>query len=161
DPAQDPDVGDFFRRLPNTEYSPTWHEARKNGQLGPEEQSAATKAAAHANTPSVAHLDTLGRTFLAVANNGKDANGNNVLFETRVTLDIEGNQRAVIDAKNRTVMAYDYDMLSNRIYQASMEAGERWMLNDAAGKPIRAWNSRGHTFRTEYDELRRPVQSFV
>lgn len=27
-------------------------------------------AAKHANTPSVAHLDTLGRTFLTVADNG-------------------------------------------------------------------------------------------
>ena len=27
-------------------------------------------------------------------------------------------------------MRYDYDMLGNRIHQASMEAGERWMLND-------------------------------
>ncbi len=161
DPAQDPDVGDFLRRLPNTEYSPTWNEARKNSQLGPEEESAAVKAAAHANTPSVAHFDTLGRTFLTVANNGKDTDGNEVLFVSRVDLDIEGNHRKVIDAKDRTVMTYDYDMLSNRIHQASMEAGERWLLNDVAGKPIRAWDSRGHTFRTEYDDLRRPVQSFV
>ena len=42
-----------------------------------------------------------------------------------------------------------------------MEAGERWMLNDVAGKPIRAWNSRKYAFRTEYDALRRPVRSFV
>ena len=40
-------------------------------------------------------------------------------------------------------MRYDYDMLGNRIHQASMEAGERWMLNDVTGKPIRAWDSRG------------------
>ena len=32
-----------------------------------------------------------------------------------------------------------------------MEAGERWMLNDVAGKPICAWDSRGHAFRTDYD----------
>ncbi len=42
-----------------------------------------------------------------------------------------------------------------------MDAGDRWMLNDAAGKPMLAWDSRGHTFRTEYDELHRPVASFV
>ena len=56
-------------------------------------------------------------------------------------------------------MRYDYDMLGNRIHSASMEAGERWMLNDVAGKPIHAWDSRGHVFRTEYDELRRPARS--
>ena len=57
-------------------------------------------------------------------------------------------------------MRYDYDMLGNRIHQASMEAGERWMLNDVAGKPIRAWDSRGHRFRTD---LRRaaPADGFL
>jgi hypothetical protein len=34
------------------------------------------------------------------------------------------------------------------------------MLNDVAGKPIRAWDSRDHAMRTEYDELRRPLRSF-
>jgi len=47
-------------------------------------------------------------------------------------------------------MCYDYDMLGSKIHQASMEAGERWMLSDVTGKPIRAWDSRGHEFRTEY-----------
>ena len=56
-------------------------------------------------------------------------------------------------------MRYDYDMLGNRIHQASMEAGERWMLNDVAGKPLYAWDSRDHQFRTAYDPLRRPVET--
>ena len=55
-------------------------------------------------------------------------------------------------------MRYDYDMLGNRIHQLSMEAGARWMLNDVAGKPIRAWDSRGHNFATAYDALRRPAE---
>src|SRR5262249_31603474 len=63
--------------------------------------------------------------------------------------------------EQRIVMRYDYDMLGNRILQASMEAGQRWMLNDAAGKPIRAWGSRGHNFITSYDALRRPVEETV
>ncbi len=82
-------------------------------------------------------------------------------YRTRVVLDIEGNQREVIDALGRVVMRYDYDMLGNRIHSTSMEAGERWMLNDVAGQPIRAWDARGHAFRTEYDQLHRPVRQFV
>ena len=62
---------------------------------------------------------------------------------------------------DRVVMRYDYDMLGNRIHQASMEAGERWMLNDVAGKPLYAWDSRDHQFRTAYDPLRRPTDSFL
>ncbi|HEV8714046.1 MAG TPA: SpvB/TcaC N-terminal domain-containing protein [Candidatus Binatia bacterium] len=155
-PETDADVGDFFRRLPNTEYLPTWHVQRQGGALGPQEQAAATKAAVHADTPTLAHFDTLGRTFLTVADNGGTEK-----YATRVKLDIEGNQREVIDAKDRIVMRSDYDMLGNRIHQASMEAGERWMLNDVTGKPIRVWDSRGHGFRTAYDQLRRPTESYM
>ena len=68
-PAQDPDVGDFFRNLPASDYLPTWYDQRSQGQLGPDEQQAAIKTAVHANTPSVAYLDTLGRTFLTIAHN--------------------------------------------------------------------------------------------
>jgi RHS repeat-associated protein len=168
DPRQDSDVAPFFERLPDADYLPTWHDSRKNGQLGLDEQDAANKAAVHASTPSVAHADTLGRTFLTFAHNKferKDDQGTTVVVEdqyaTRIELDIEGNQRAVTDAKDRKVMTYDYDMLSAKIHQASMEAGERWMLNDVTGKPICSWDSRGHAFRTEYDSLRRPVRSFV
>ena len=65
------------------------------------------------------------------------------------------------DPLGRIVMRYAYDMLGNRIYQLSMEVGERWMLSDVAGKPIRAWDSRGHNFTTGYDALRRPVEQTV
>ena len=99
-----------------------------------------------------------GRTFLTVAHNKFKYSDTppadpptEEFHRTRVIFDIEGNQREVIDAKDRIVMRYDYDMLGNRIHQASMEAGERWMLNDVAGKPLYAWDSRDHQFRTAYD----------
>ncbi|WNN89975.1 hypothetical protein [Gloeocapsopsis dulcis] len=50
---------------------------------------------------------------------------NDQQYRTRVELDLEGKQRAVIDAKDRIVMKYDYDLLGHRIHQASMEAGDR------------------------------------
>ncbi len=65
------------------------------------------------------------------------------------------------DGQGRIVMRYIYDMLGTVIYQASMEAGERWMLGDVAGQPIRAWDNRDHEFRTTYDALRRPVGSYL
>ena len=43
DPKTDPDVGDFFRRLPDADYLPTWHAQRETGALGPHEQSAAAQ----------------------------------------------------------------------------------------------------------------------
>ncbi len=163
DPTQDLDVGDFFRRLPAADYLPTWYTQRQGGALGPQEQAAAQKAAVHANTPSIAYFDTLGRTFLTVAQNRFERNGviTAEQYLSRVTLDIENNQREIFDALDRLAMRYDYDMLSNRIHQASMEAGERWMLNDVANKTLYAWDSRGHTLRTVYDALRRPIETHL
>ena len=69
DPKIDPDVGDFFSRLQNTDYLPTWYTKRAGGGMGLQEQSTARKAALHAATPSVAHFDSLGRAFLTIAHN--------------------------------------------------------------------------------------------
>jgi RHS repeat-associated protein len=161
DPKADADVGEFFQLLPAADYLPTWHDQRRNGQKGPDEKAAADKAAAHAGTPSVAHFDTLGRAIMTLADNGVDTNGVPRKYATRVSLDIEGNQREIVDANNRIVMRYDCDMLGSRIAQASMEAGQRWMLHDVTGKLIRSWDSRDHSFRIEYDELRRSAHSFA
>jgi RHS repeat-associated protein len=168
DPRDDADVGDFFARLPDADSLPTWYAQRQGGALGTRERDAACKAAVHAATPTVAHADSLGRTFLTVAHN-KFRYSNKPLAEppveefyrTRTVFDVEGNQRAVIDSKDRVVIRYDYDVLSNRIHLASMEAGERWILNDVAGKPLIAWDSRDHRLRSAYDPLRRPTDSFL
>lgn len=173
-PRNDLDVGDFFRRLPDGEYLPTWYAPRQAGVLGPQEQAAAGRAAIHANTPTAAFFDSLGRTCLTIAHN-RFKRGDSPLddppteefYRSRTVYDLEGNQREVIDAKldatekGRVVMRYDYDMLSNRVHQASVEAGERWTLNDVTGKPIRAWDSRDHRLRTAYDQLRRPIEVYM
>ena len=125
-------------------------------------------AAVHAATPTVTHFDALGRAFLTVAHNRfrrsdtPPANPpSEAFFSTRVRFDIEGNQLDVTDAKDRVVMRYDYDLLGNRIHQASMDAGERWMLHDVSGKPIRTWDDRRFIRRMTYDVLRRPTGLFV
>jgi RHS repeat-associated protein len=170
DPLQDPDVAGFLVRLPASEFSPTWYERRIAMAAGEPERVAAEKAAIHRQTPSVAHLDVLARPFLTIAQNrflraGVEVNES---YPTRVELDIQGNQRAVRDAivqdgdnRGRLVMRYDYDLLGNRLLQSSMEAGDHWTLNDASGKPIRIWDSRGFTRRITYDQLRRPTGLFV
>ena len=76
---------------------------------------------------------------------------------TRVVLDIEGNQREVHRRQNRVVMRYDYDMLGSQ--NSSGQHGGRRALDAErrVGPADRAWDSRGHEFRTEYDRLHRPV----
>lgn len=183
DPAADADVGGFFARLPEAEYRPTWHALRTDpahaaalaarypdATLRAAETAAANQAAAHADTPTTAHFDALGRPFLTLADNGPDPAqpAQHLRFASRVELDIEGNQRQARDAiaqagdpLGRAIMRYGYDMLGNRLHQSSMEAGARWMLADAAGQPIRAWDSRGFARRMTYDALRRPTGLFV
>jgi RHS repeat-associated protein len=165
-PPADLDLVDVLNPLPATEYLPTWHQLHDGGLLGTWEGDAAKKAVVHAGTPTVAFFDTLGRTFLTIAHNHFQHSHPQAVpvdekHETRVAFDIEGNEREVTDALGRVVMRYDYDMLGSRVRQASMEAGTRWVLNDAAGKGIRGWDSRGHALRTTYDALRRPTAVFV
>lgn len=184
DPRNDPNIGGvtagYFEDRPSATWR-TWFEERRGGALGTEEREAAQRASAHAETPTKLYLDPLGRPFLTVADNGPDPDrpGQKQLFTTRVVLDIEGNQREVLDAKGRVVMRYDHSMAGpdknegeeqaaeengsarHLLHQASMEAGERWHLIDVMGLPVRTWDSRGHTFRHEYDPQRRPLRSFA
>jgi hypothetical protein len=161
DPSLDADVGVYFQRLPRADYFPTWYAPRINGGLTPADQDAAKKTNPHANTPSVAYFDTLGRTFLSVAHNGLDQNNAPQKYCTRTELDIQGFQRSTTDAVDRKVMSYDYDMLGTKIHQNSVDAGERWMLNDVQGKQVLLWNSRGYQLQRDYDALRRQIHLYV
>jgi RHS repeat-associated protein len=188
-PQDDAEVGQYFRRLPEADYLPTWLQ-RFSGSAIAVERDAAQKALAHAGTPAIAHLDTLGRPFLTIADNGTEK------FETRVDLDLEGNTIVVMDARQNAVMIYGgvqkdaagqpvqdaqgkptivgraFDLLGHNLYSYSMDAGDRWMLNNVAGKPLRAWNDRetrydvptppkGHVMRTVYDALQRPTHLYM
>jgi RHS repeat-associated protein len=159
DPRADADVGDHLARLPEADTLPTWYSDHAGGDLGPDEQAAAEASAAHAATPAQAYLDPMGRTVLAVAHNrtGDD----DLLQPTLVVFDVEGNQREVADALGRTAMRYDPDLTGRVLHSASLDAGERWLLGDAAGQPRYTWDSRGFRHRTAYDALRRPVATYL
>jgi RHS repeat-associated protein len=168
DPGSDRDVAGFFRRLPEADYLPTWYERRRGGALGVLEQDAARKAAIYAGTPTVAHIDPLGRAFLTVSHNRFKYSGGERSdppveehYRNQVIFDIEANPREIIDAHERLVMRYDYDISSRRIRQEGMDGSQRLTFIDLTGKSLYAWDSRGHRFRTEYDPLRRPTHSFL
>jgi RHS repeat-associated protein len=162
-PADDLDVGGFFRRLSQDDYLPTWYERRSSGTLGRKAQEAAEKTALHARTPKTAYLDSLGRTFVVADFNRfkRDEEIKEEHLATSIELDIEGQQLSVTDALGRKIMSYAYDLLSNRIHQCSADAGERWAIPEIGKKLLRNWDSRGFQFRYEYDALRRPTNLFV
>ncbi|MCD9025516.1 SpvB/TcaC N-terminal domain-containing protein [Cohnella silvisoli] len=148
-----------------------------------EDRRAAQLAAEHADTPLVSVLDSLGREVVKIAHN-RMGPANALVDEKYVTytkLDAEGKPLWVQDARSNRVVQYImppllngvddsstipnftpcYDIAGNLLYQHSMDAGDRWMLNDAAGKPMFAWNSRSHVTRLAYDRLHRPIGSYV
>ncbi|MET8454397.1 RHS repeat-associated core domain-containing protein [Streptomyces sp. NPDC005209] len=156
DPRFDPHVGALIARLPRDDVLPTWYTMRAGGGLGFREQAAAVKAAAHDGTPSRTDLDALGRVFRTVTRSAK-----NTAHVARQRLDMEGNVREVRDARGRSVMLYDYDLLGRRLRSASMEAGTRWTLPDATDRQLYGWDSRGHRVRTVHDAARRPVEVWL
>ena len=100
-----------------------------------QEQRAAWLAAKHANTPSQEHLDSLGRAIYTIADNETAGK-----YATQIILDIENNQREIIDARDNTVMQFDYDMFSRQVHQNSMDGGERFAFNDVLNKQVFSWD---------------------
>ena len=115
-----------------------------------DERTAAVQTQVHANTPSVSYFDSLGRVYLSVENNGLDGN-----YETRMALDIEGNVLTITDQRGITAFTYKYDIAGMQVYTNNPDAGERFVLIDTMGNPLRTWDSRGQVQRFTYDTLRR------
>lgn len=124
------------------------------------EKIAADKAVAHADSPAVFHFDTLGRAILSIENN-RDDTGTDEFYQTITQLDIEGNLCSVTDANGNVVMQYKYDMLGNLVYQNGMDNGQRWLLINILGSPLRTWDERDHEFQYYYDVLHRPTYNKV
>ena len=160
------------------------------------EKNAALKAAVHAGTPAQVFTDSLGRAIISITHNkGKRGNVNEgeTIFEekhlTYTKLDAEGKPLWIIDPRGNRVMQYIfpfkpgdtsesawienyspcYDIAGNLLFQHSMDAGDRWMISDAAGKPFYSWDmnerqlednsflSEHRMYHAEYDVLHRPT----
>jgi RHS repeat-associated protein len=173
DPRTDADVGDRFTRLLGTAPGAwiSWHDQRIGGALGAAEQAAAKNTEPHAATPAVVHFDSLGRTCLAIADNGKDGR-----YPTRTASGVENQPLAIFDALGRRVFEYclrepaggggfryvaGRDLAGNALYHCGMDGGQRRVLSDVTAKPIRAWDALGRAFELYYDLLRRPTHRYV
>ena len=157
-----------------------------------DQNEAAGLAPIHANTPAQTFIDSLGREVIAIAHNkGKQLifNEQNYCEEKYLTftkLDAEGKPLWIKDARGNLVMQYVfpyalnnrtepqhyapcYDIAGNLLFQHSMDAGDRWMINDAAGKPFYSWDvnerqlpdnsfiTEQRIYYAEYDGLHRPT----
>lgn len=160
-----------------------WFKNKTAATATVEENRAAQLAGEHADTPALTILDSLGRDVVAIAHNRVRNTIGELSDEKYLTftkLDTEGKPLWIRDGRKNLVMQYImppvpndqtadpvagfvtcYDIAGNLLFQHSMDAGNRWLLNNAAGKPMLTWNSRGHIFHTDYDGLHRPIGSFV
>ncbi|MDC0747116.1 SpvB/TcaC N-terminal domain-containing protein [Polyangium mundeleinium] len=136
-----------------------WYAARQPSATptaSAQEQREAELTEEHAETPALVHFDVLGRPVRGVEDN-KTAG----VYTTKAVLDIEGNPRAIVDARGNTAMEYVFDMLGRTLYQKSCDSGERWTLANVLGNPIRGWDGRGHVVRSVYDALNRRTGLWV
>jgi RHS repeat-associated protein len=120
------------------------------------EQRAAWWAAQDYNTPNVTFFDTLGRPIV-IQQLLNPSSGPH----SKTILDIQGNTLQAIDADGKTVMAYQYDLMKNPLYQDSLDAGQRWVLKDVRRKPLVKWDERNQVFTFSYDALQRLLGSIV
>ena len=164
DPKLDLDVGDFFRRLPEADYFPSWYSQRENGSMGREARICAEKTAVHAGTPRTMVSDALGRMFVGFeiirTQRSNSDNATNEIFRNHAVMDIQGNQHRIYDAEGRLVNRARYNYLGALIHHSNMENCQRWLLTDVIGKPIYSWDSRRQQLRSRYDKLRRLVDLF-
>ena len=140
----------------DTVLASDWYAARQGAAPGSADADAAAKAAADAGTPALSDLDTLGRVFRTVADNGPGGQ-----YATVLGLDIQGNTRTVTDPLGREVMTRDYNLTGTEIHHVGADSGEHWLATDAAGQPLAAWDTRPVQARYGYDMLRRPVTAHV
>ena len=161
DPRNDPDVSDYVSPyISNLGSYQTWYEQRIPDPATlpatlTAQQKAAIKTAEHADTPAVTHLDTQGNTFLTIADNKAET------LETRVEIDIEGNDLSVTDPRGIQAFIHQFDMAGQKLGVISKDAGQQRLFVAVDGQPLYHWDAVGNRVNTWYDRLRRPVAVWV
>src|SRR6185436_6868427 len=156
----------------DTVLQSAWYDRRINRLIDAEliaagkdpvrEAEAAAAAAQHAGTPLTAHFNALGHTMLEVEHNGFDLAAQPILYPTFSRCDVQGRVLDVTDARNNPLISTRYDMTGRVAHRDGMDDGQRWMLDDIAGQPLRSWDERGHVFSFSYDDpLHRLTQKRV
>jgi len=175
-----------------------WYAARGSpdpSQPLPSSASAETRtawlAAHYAETPGLTILDSLGRDVVAITHNRTpniSGQWRDEYYVTFTKLDAEGKPLWIQDPRGNLVMRYTvpasagavptvnfypaYDIAGNLLYQHSMDGGDRWMMMDAAGKPMLAWDfnqrqdssgmvNERRLYFTAYDSLHRPAAQWL
>ncbi len=119
----------------------------------PSESLAAFAPTAHHYTPASAVRDALGHVICQVERNGPSPDPD--WYLTRSHFDARGNLLEVIDTLGRSAFRHAYDLLNNPLRVASIDAGARTSVLDAAGNLVEYRDSKGSLVMRQYDELNR------
>ena len=124
--------------------------------LNDPERRAAWLAAKHADTPGTTYFDSLGRSVYAVSDYGGGKTA-----AVRSESDLTGRFSKLFDQEQREVASGFVGMAGTPILGESAEKGRRWTFLNVLGGLVKTWDEHGREFRTEYDNLHRPVSTFV
>jgi RHS repeat-associated protein len=168
----------------DTAWESDWHtEALASGDAKLIRAAQLTEAK-HKNTPTTAYLDCLGRTIYAENDGGAFAKTTAMFTQT----DMAGRYSRVYDQIATSQLAaktitnyndptnYDTarkhssysktDLLGQAVYTQTAVKGKSYALTDALGRMLRIWDNPDATtqkleFRTKYDDLHRPLETYV
>jgi RHS repeat-associated protein len=140
----------------DTAMDSQWYLARIGLTPPDPEQRAAELTEAHHDTPTVTHLDPLGRAARVI-----EDLGSSVFALTRSVLDVQGNVLEVINALEVQAEERTYGMLGQPLRTDAVEVGERRMATTVLGEPLRMFDALGRSFRFQRDELRRPTHHWM
>jgi RHS repeat-associated protein len=134
------------------------------------------------DTPTVLHVDVLGRPFLEqrAKSSAKTDGAYTDTTDVHITLDVLGRATRiavryqgtsarveqlattdVFDLLGRSVQHVRRDAQSWNATTEEAEGGMTWTLSSVGGQPVRSWDSRDFAFRRTFDALRRPVALFT
>ncbi|KAJ5683132.1 hypothetical protein N7462_006297 [Penicillium macrosclerotiorum] len=147
-PALDPDVGPFFKSLPEKAYLPNWLARQKeNGS------TAAEKSLVYSGKRSITHLDARGQVI------GNDlVLGDGKSLSTRQAYNMAGHLVSQSDALNRIVQEQDYNLLGHSLVTRTMDSGQTTAFLDCQGKPLYRWTHKYRRFHHSYDILGRETE---
>jgi hypothetical protein len=120
------------------------------------ERKALDKALAHVGTPEITSFSAAG---FPVKTLETAAPGQDRVTEFRRSND--GVLTAVVDPRGLLALTDDHDMLGRSLRATSVDAGTSLRLYDAFDNLVHSWDARGYHLRRDYDQLDRPVASYV
>ncbi len=120
------------------------------------EKRTAWLAAKHHNTPDIVFQDNLGRSFFTINDLGKGKT-TRIYSET----DLPGRYAKVFDPLGRNISETYTNMAGKPVYGKTAEKGERRIFTDVLDRYIRVWDNDLREMSMSYDDLHRPVSTFL